>query len=547
MSSMIWHQVREGESVYDIARQHIVPIKALMEANEGIGQLFVGQWLQIPQSVQGYVVQEGDTLEELSRQWNISKATLVNQNTLRTEELLVGQILLRQVTYTVQAGDTLFSLADKFQTTVASFEALNNVNVGELQVGQVLQIPGYTAAMTIGQAQIYDRPSTKGRVLLRPVTGARFTVTGSGDGWLKVRLFDGREGWLTEGQSRLEVSTRDDKPLALLGYFTEDEGPGLPGSEASFLAHANDLQDVSLFYYQIRFENPTTLGKFGEFTDEALRTLVAQAHARNVRVLAVVHNLLYMEGPATISKDVVKELVSSSANRQALIANILNLIRQFNFDGIDLDVEEVYEEDREGLSQFIIELGNALHQEGYFFSVAVPSKTSAEDPSAFAKPFDYAVIGGAADQVIIMLYNEHGWPGSGPGPVVSIGRMEQALTYAASLIPANKILGAVSVFGFDFNLETGKARYLTYAGAIETANQFGATIQFDEESQTPFYTYTAENGQDHEVWFENERSIIAKARLAQTLGVNGLALWRLGMEDPAIWPGLEEQFTLRKP
>ncbi|NGP46678.1 LysM peptidoglycan-binding domain-containing protein [Bacillaceae bacterium SIJ1] len=542
-----WHHVQLGESLYDIARKHCVTVDALMRENQLRGPCVSGQWLRLPPYVDANVVEKGDQTSELARAWGMSEIDIIRKNALRARELEVGQLLFRKEGYIVQPGDTLYTIAKAFQTTVASLEEFNQISVDQLQVGQVLAIPGYTVAATIGETFIYDRPSIRGRVLLRPVTGARFTLVGSGDGWLKVRLYDGRAGWLIRSHARLEVSDRNERPLSLLGYYTEDEGPGLPGSEESFFANADRLQDVSLFYYQIHLENPTTLKKFDGFTDEDVERLVNDAHARNVRVLAVVHNMLYREGPETISKDVASELVSSKQNRQALIANILKLLRRFDMDGIDLDIEEVYEEDRDLLSQFIIELGEALRNAGYFFSIAIPSKVSAEDPNAFAKPFNYEVIGKAADQVVVMLYNEHGWPGSGPGPVVSIGRMEQALSYAKTEIPPEKILGAVSVFGFDFNLTTERNRYLTYESAIETAFEYDAMIQFDEESQTPYYSYVAENGDEHEVWFEDARSILAKAELAQSLGIQGLALWRLGMEDPAIWPVLANRFILRKP
>ncbi len=82
-----------------------------------------------------------------------------------------------------------------------------------------------------------------------------------------------------------------------------------------------------------------------------------------------------------------------------------------------------------------------------------------------------------------MLYNEHGWPGSGPGPVVSIGWMNRVLNYTITRVPRNKVVAAVSVFGFDFNLTTGRNTYVTYAGAIEIAKRYGKDIIFDEETK----------------------------------------------------------------
>lgn len=149
------------------------------------------------------------------------------------------------------------------------------------------------------------------------------------------------------------------------------------------------------------------------------------------------------------------------------------------------------------------------------------------------------------DEFIVMLYNEHGWPGSGPGPVVSIGWMDRVLDYAVTRIPRNKIVAAVSVFGFDFNVTTGETTYVTHAQAMEIAKRYGKDIIFDEETKTPMFSYVDENGNNHEVWFENAESIYAKSDLTFNKGIKGIALWRLGMEDDKIWDSMQKDIVVK--
>ena len=42
--------------------------------------------------------------------------------------------------------------------------------------------------------------------------------------------------------------------------------------------------------------------------------------------------------------------------------------------------------------------------------------------------------------------------------------------------------------------------------------------------------------QDHEVWLEESASAAARLALADRYGVGGVATWRLGLEDPQVWP-----------
>jgi len=109
------------------------------------------------------------------------------------------------------------------------------------------------------------------------------------------------------------------------------------------------------------------------------------------------------------------------------------------------------------------------------------------------------VIGRAVDEFVVMLYNEFGWPGSPPGPAVTIGWMERVLRYTMSKMPRDKIMAAVSVFGFDFNLTTGRNTYVTYQSAINLARRYNSEIIFNEERQTPMFTYRDAQGNQHEV------------------------------------------------
>jgi spore germination protein YaaH len=199
------------------------------------------------------------------------------------------------------------------------------------------------------------------------------------------------------------------------------------------------------------------------------------------------------------------------------------------------------------LSLFYTELGKAMKERGYFLSASVPSRIRDYPPfNPFSDPFDYAAIGAAVDQFVVMLYNEHGWPGSGPGPVVSSGWMTKVLGYTLTKMPASKVVAAISVFGFDFNLTTKRNTYVTYAMAADLARRYNKSIIFDQDTLTPMFSYTDEQGNQHEVWFENSDSIIAKMRLAWQQGISGVALWRLGMEDPGVWPRIASEIVVKR-
>ena len=55
--------------------------------------------------------------------------------------------------------------------------------------------------------------------------------------------------------------------------------------------------------------------------------------------------------------------------------------------------------------------------------------------------------------------------------------------------------------------------------------RLGAEIRFDQQAQTPYFSYLAESGVTHEVWFEDARSSYQKLLLIQEYGFRGVGYW----------------------
>ncbi|MFP3339189.1 hypothetical protein R0J91_14520, partial [Micrococcus sp. SIMBA_131] len=89
----------------------------------------------------------------------------------------------------------------------------------------------------------------------------------------------------------------DEKPVSrIIGYYTLEEGPSLPSSYKSFVSNRSALSQLALFLFRISQENPTTIEKFGKFSDREIEKLVQLAHDQNITIMPVVHNLLYKRG-----------------------------------------------------------------------------------------------------------------------------------------------------------------------------------------------------------------------------------------------------------
>jgi len=501
-----------------------------------------------------YTIQPGDSIFSIAQKFGVSQQQLTTANQLAEDEVIPGRMLFipievsKVITYIVQQGDSLYQIARQFGTQVESIIQLNRLQTTNLSIGQELVIPQYTeAVVNVGRANIRSGPGTNYSVVQTVTSSARLPVIETNRNWIRVSLHNGNPGWIS--RNLVNINTYDgSKPiLSLVGFYTLQESPTLPSSFRSFVDNSAQISVLPLFMYRFNREDPTSIEKFGQFSDNDVETLVAIAHRNNVMIMPVIHNLLYEGGGQEASREVIKAMVATPQSRSTAIANIIALIDRFGFDGANIDIEDVYMDDSERLSSFYTELGRAMNERGYFLSASVPARIRDYPPfNPFSDPFDYKTIGEAVDQFIVMLYNEHGWPGSGPGPVVSSGWMNKVIGYTITKMPAEKVVAAISVFGFDFNLTTGRNTYVTYQAAADLAARYNQSITFDQDTLTPTFSYTDEQGNEHEVWFENAQSLIAKLNLAWQQGISGVAFWRLGMEDPAVWPQIASDIVIRK-
>ena len=100
-----------------------------------------------------YVVQKGDTLYGISRQFNTSMQRLRELNNLSSDDLAIGQVLIVStnsdsnpsecVVYTVKKGDSLYSIAREYNSSVDAIKRYNNLTTDNLSIGQKLKLPCY--------------------------------------------------------------------------------------------------------------------------------------------------------------------------------------------------------------------------------------------------------------------------------------------------------------------------------------------------------------------------------------------------------------------
>ena len=134
--------------------------------------------------------------------------------------------------------------------------------------------------------------------------------------------------------------------------------------------------------------------------------------------------------------------------------------------------------------------------------------------------------------------------------VAPLNEVRRVVEYAITEIPPEKINLGIPNYGYDwplpFEQNVTKARNISNLEAVKIAADYGVPIQFDEIAQSPFFTYQAENGIQHEVWFEDVRSYQAKFELIKEFELRGAGYWQIMRLFRANWLLLDDRFYISK-
>lgn len=249
------------------------------------------------------------------------------------------------------------------------------------------------------------------------------------------------------------------------------------------------------------------------------------------------------------SNSLISAVINHPVTKRTLIENLTSTVLEKGFQGVDIDFEYILPQDRIVFADFVRDVRSAINQLGYPVTVALAPKTSDDQPGLLYEGKDYALLGEAADEVLLMTY-EWGYTYSQPMAVAPINNVRQVVEYALTRIPNEKINLGIPNYGYDWPLpyEKGVTRATTIGNveAITIAANNGANIQFDETAMSPFFTYI-NNGITHEVWFEDVRSMQAKFNLVEEYELHGMGYWQIMRLFRANWLLLTDRFLIDKP
>lgn len=254
------------------------------------------------------------------------------------------------------------------------------------------------------------------------------------------------------------------------------------------------------------------------------------AKSKGMKTFATVSNFDAVGFDAKITHAILNE----SKPRAQAISQMLKLVQQWGYTGINIDFESIDYTDRKAFSSFVHDVAQKMRAAGYLTVVSVPAELKDNPEDSWTGAFDFAALGQTADILQVMTYDEHG-PWGTPGPVAGLNWVEPCIVYSVSAVPASKVSMGLPSYGYDWNTTAKTGVQVFWKDIPALIAKTGATPQWDSTSSSPFFTYHAADGSSHVVWYEDEKSIPMKSSLAVSHNLAGVSVFALGYDNLSFW------------
>ncbi|TCT21727.1 spore germination protein [Melghiribacillus thermohalophilus] len=465
-----------------------------------------------------HVVERGDTLWTIANRFGVNAAQISSINELPNPNKLVpGQSLViptpdRQ--HIVRPGETLWQIARQYGVTVNTIVQANQMSDPSIiYPGTPLIIPPRIHEVQPGETlwQIARRYGTTTRSIINENRIQNPDL-----------IYPGTRLIIPFPNPAIDVN----------GYLINmgNEGAQIIRQRGEYLTYS------SPFAYIIQAD--------GGLTSINDNPMILASYNQQVVPMMSITNFTYRDPGSQLASTIL----ASPELQERLLTNMIRVMREKGYLGLNIDFENVYPRDRERYNQFLQRAVDRLHPEGYFVSTALAPKTRPDQPGLLYEAHDYAAHGRMADFVILMTY-EWGYRLGPPRAISPLDQIRRVIDFAVSVMPADKIFMGFQLYARDWllpHVQGQEAETFDMQEAVRRAVRYGAEIQYDTTAQSPFFRYTDEQGRAHEVWFEDARSAQAKFDLVKEYGLRGISYWVLGYPFPQNWALLQDNFQIRK-
>ena len=298
-------------------------------------------------------------------------------------------------------------------------------------------------------------------------------------------------------------------PLLRLAYVNPDD----PGGMASLQLHAEKLDAVILDCLELtRAPDGVRLDSVKEC--ESHYSWLAESAPR-VKIYPMLSDTGMGGGPLAATLAVPQK-------RTALVEEITRFLGERKTAGIVIDTKFLPSMAHRNLVAFLYELRAKLASSNRSLILMADMGLDSIHLQQLARTADY-IITDTYDQTANKLE---------AGPVVAQGWFELRISEIASKIDRSKLIIGIGSYGYEW--KQGVKKYVSVQYVWDKVSSSAGQIRFDAHSLNPTFQYHSDNVRN-DIWYLDAVTAFNQMRSALSVNPAGVAIWRMGLEDPGVW------------
>jgi spore germination protein len=344
-------------------------------------------------------------------------------------------------------------------------------------------------------------------------------------------------------------------------FFLSDREYIYPGEELVIRYKDQKIGDISTNGYAYPFINRDILRKTlpfltyltifnyrittqGELIDINDREVIEIAKAYGVAPIMLISTVSDRGGQQL---SIEQNILNDEEIQKNLINNILFMMDSKGYYGLNIDFQYIHPSDRERFVDFIKRITMELNEKGYQVFITITPSSFEVETGIVYQGIDYKGLGEAANGVVLLSY-AWGYSYGVPIGILPFVTVRKLIDYAAAQIPNDRITMGIPIIGYVWQLpyiegET-MANAISHENAVELAGEVGATIQYDEVSQTSFFHFV--NIYEYMVLFKDARGIEGMLNLMDEYKFNGMAVWNIMSFFAQMWLIINAKYNINK-
>ncbi len=231
-------------------------------------------------------------------------------------------------------------------------------------------------------------------------------------------------------------------------------------------------------------------------------------------------------------EDVVR-ISKSKQLRTVFINSIIKNLTKYNLKGINLAFDDIQNRNTPDYNAFEQEIYSSLHAKGFLVTQNVIPDDEQYDLKKIQKFNDY---------IFVMAFDQHNEQ-SNAGDISNQHWVEEILDKVCAIVPSEKIILTVAGGGYDWP-ENSIGKSIGYQQAVSTAQENKQKIVYDPASANLHYKYFDKDSLEHSIYFTDAATNFNVIRMADDWATGGVALWRLGAEDPRLWTFFQKNLSI---